>query len=724
MLLVETGVILFLNIIHKSAPSEIFLLSFSLERLLLIIALSIAFIICIVCLIQSIRTIKQKDTWISRLLKNQKALWVIIYLSLFLCAFLYYLLIQDVAWFGTAYPIYLKLEPTMIWLLSVSSQVLFFSIFWYCVNFTGIFSKEETTFSSKDIHLLGIIFLLFLSLKVFIINPHGYGFLRDYGESMYFRVIEDLRNRIFLTSAYETTTRSPFLYALSLSPALAMKNYAFDIIKALNQIYTVSIVFPIYLLSRQLLGKKESMAVVLISCVIPFQFLVPIRLLSENLYFPLLFWTAYFVYARPGDEKYRLVWDGLTGIFIGILYLTRYITLALIPAFLLCWWLKPFSGCKGNLDISFKKVMHLSVILLCVGLVFSPWILINLNNRFSFPYALGLSIAEETTIEQLTAGNLGKWLCFYLGYLILILAPFLNLLFYLRNSWAEDVELRHWFVKVLLITCAFLAAVVRHSWRAWYNGDIPLRIMGRYLIYLLPIYLITAFAVLKKRIAEPRLSLNKAILTGFVLPVGLVAFSYLLLISGKVFPIQPGFIDSTISIDGYYVKSMGVFFFIYLCIIYILGNFLILQKHRFSLEILTVLLMVYYLVGLPDYLGEYDDLQRYPKLGASIAHMIIDCENSEDEARSYVIYLPEELESDYANDIAWSIRIRNLDREITLAYYDADDLDEILEGEGIVVYPSTMTDIQIDDERFIDAGDGEYTIRMLNAEDRCKHSRE
>ena len=134
--------------------------------------------------------------------------------------------------------------------------------------------------------------------------------------------------------------------------------------------------------------------------------------------------------------------------------------------------------------------------------------------------------------------------------------------------------------------------------------------------------------------------------------------------------------------------------------------------------------MVYYLVGLPDYLGEYDDLQRYPKLGASIARMIIDCENSEDEARSNVIYLPEELESDYANDIAWSIRIRNLDREITLAYYDADDLDEILEGEGIVVYPSTMTDIQIDDERFIDAGDGEYTIRMLNAEDRCKHSRE
>jgi hypothetical protein len=266
---------------------------------------------------------------------------------------------------------------------------------------------------------------------------------------------------------------------------------------ALNAIFASNIVFPLYLLARRFLTQKYSLILIAIACVIPFQFLIPNRLLSENLYFPLLLWCVYLAFVLPENPKQRWLWDSLTGLFFGLLYLTRFISLAIIPFLMLIWWLKPFDGVRGIFHLNWKKIGHAFLIIAVTGLVYSPWIFIGIHNGLSLKECLGFGITASTNTQQLTILNLLIWLLLYLAYFILLAAPVLNVfaiamqVFYPRKI--ETDENSRWLWSLLFLLMGFSAAVVRHSWRAFYNLEMPERIMGRYVIYFVPLFLLTGF---------------------------------------------------------------------------------------------------------------------------------------------------------------------------------------------------------------------------------------
>jgi hypothetical protein len=685
--LFETVFLFFITIKTKSSNSEILFLGYSTERLTLIAFQFLFIIFFTFFLIQSIRFAKGKKSPIKSILNNQGVLWILITFSSLSAIFLNTLFFIEVSRFGDLFQLYLSLEPSIFWLYLLSIQTLVFTLFWFCFTFTGNAHSVEFENRKRDIYFLLAIFSLLLLIKVIFILPHGHGLLRDIGESNYFKTMQDLKGRIFLYSAYEQTTHQPFLYALTLIPTLFIQNHTFDFIKLMNSIFTSSIIFPVYLIASQVLNRKSTFVILIITSVLPFQFLLPIRLLSENLYLPLFFWAVYMVFCSPHNPKFRLHWDILTGMILGLLYLTRFITLALIPLFLLIWWVKPFNSVNRISEINFQKIFHFTVVCFFLSLTFSPWIMINLQNGFDIKHAMGFGIAQKTNINQLTMGNLFKWSIIYLGYFVLLAAPFLNLLFLLNKKREYPESTKRWFFLVGVLVLGFLAAVTRHSWRAWYNHPIPLQIMGRYVIYLTPILLITAFLSFNNINESSNFSDLEFVKKGILYPIGLTLISYFLVIEGAFFEVGEKFIDPDISYNGFYLILMGGFFFFLVLFIYTSYFLFTRKKNLKTLEIISLLIILFYLAGLPSYIKTYEDQQYFQKMGEGIADHLPDCIGDQQIDTVCVIYLPTEIIRSHRNDIYWSLEIRNLEHEYSFYRYEQDELSGILEKRGIVVIP-------------------------------------
>ena len=122
-----------------------------------------------------------------------------------------------------------------------------------------------------------------------------------------------------------------------------------------------------------------SLIAAFLSCIIPFQLVFPRRIISENLFFPLFLWTMLITFLIPDNKKYRLHWDLLNGAMVALLYLTRYITLAALPFFILSWWIKPFDGEKSLQKPKQKKTFRFILITAVFIAVFCPWPIIGMK---------------------------------------------------------------------------------------------------------------------------------------------------------------------------------------------------------------------------------------------------------------------------------------------------------------------------------------------------------
>ncbi len=252
-------------------------------------------------------------------------------------------------------------------------------------------------------------------------------------------------------------------------PALVFGTYAFDGIKLLNVLASSSVIFPVYFIARHFMGRKQSLLAVLLTCLIPYHLVFPRRILSENLFFPLFIWTVFITFAKPKNARMRLPWDLLNGAMLAVLYLTRYITLAAIPFFVLAWWVKPFEGEPGLFKPGWKKFGHLVGMGAALLLTFSPWLIAGLREGVNLKLVLGFGVASKTDPAQLTLYNLVIWIVLYASYYVLVAAPVLNLLLAAftqldLKKWRED--LGRLVFQVLALMAGFYLAVTRHSWRA------------------------------------------------------------------------------------------------------------------------------------------------------------------------------------------------------------------------------------------------------------------
>ena len=665
-------------------------LHYSAERLILLAAIFLVYITLFNLTLQSFRAVKRGKLFPERILKHPGRLWLVMIACILVTVGVVCLLVQPDSFYGDQLAVYQNLMPVLFWLLLAGLLTFFFTFTWYCVYFIEAPRPPVSGMHISEMNVVLVVFVVSILIKVLLVMPIGFGMLKDVGETKYLYMLQYLNEGIFLNSATEFTTHYPPLYPFALMAMYSIRNYAYEGIKLINALTASSLVFPVYFLARRFLDKKASLAVILISSLIPFQFLLPIRLLSENLYFPLLLLAIYLVFTQPADARFRFSWDCLTGFVLGLLYLTRYISLAIIPFLMLAWWLKPFKGRQDVFRIDGQKLLHALVMVFLAVVTYLPWVIIGLENNLPVSQMLGFGIAADTNPAQLTVLNLFKWMAFYGAYFLLLAAPVLNLVgIALRSFRLKDLadEKNRWILTVLILLIAFSLAVVRHSWRADYNLALPKRLMGRYVIYFAPLYIITAFQALGSFKKANYRNLAGFFLRCEVIPILLVGLSYLLVIQGSLLPVNNEFIHPLISIDGYYVKLLGPYFFLLLAVLYTGSNLFLWYGKKSITHFILVGLVVYYLVGQPAYLKLMVSEQSSQQMGKIALDTMLEINRKTGEALKYEILLPQDLTRDEMDDVAWTIFIRHPLSDWSVGSYSPEKIENLGSDAAIILLP-------------------------------------
>jgi uncharacterized membrane protein len=387
----------------------------------------------------------------------------------------------------------------------------------------------------------------------------------------------------------------------------------------------------------------------------------------------------FLVQKKPTGKRSNLVWDIIFAATLGLLYLTRYISLPVIPMFLLAWWVRPFDMDDCIFRPSWKKIFRFGLIIFVIAAVFSPWVIGGISEGVPVKLMFGFGITARTNQDQLTAANLLMWAFLYICYIVLIAAPILPML--IKSISLIDCrdwrgEYGRWIFQGLLLIIGFLTAAIRHSWRAYYNQHFPSQIMGRYVVYFSAPFLITFFIVLelleKTEKTNGKLSNKILVFISFLL----VSFSYYVIIEGKIINIGRSFINPIGSVEGHYVNLLGINFFFFVAFIYLVS--LIKLQHgnlRISFGVIAIGLAIFLIFGWFDYYEELKARQTYPWLSREIADLVKSSIPQDYLSNGITLYIPNSLNADQRAELYNGLRVRNIDNTQIIDFREGSDLE-------------------------------------------------
>lgn len=676
---IETALLAIYFYQSGSTPSEQIWLGLSIQRLTLVFGLGLlATAFC-----AAAAAVWRKDSRFSKNIRsvmgNESKCWQVLLLSLFSLAVMLVLSLLKPSSLGDLKNIYLQFKPVLSLAFLLSAQNTLVMLVWISFRFLSIKLIKDV-----EISRIWFIFAIVAAVKCLWVIPGAYGPVNG-DEMEYFSLAYYLsQGNIF--QAVDAIHYPP-LYPAFLSMTIPFGLYTFDLIKILNVLLSSSIVFPIYLIARRFLDERESLLVVLAACLLPFHLVFPRRIQSENLYFPLFYWAIYLILAEPADPRSRTVWNGLSGLCLGLLYLTRYITLATLPAFLLGWSLKTFRREKGT-----SAWQRQFMILAASGLlIYTPWVVSGTAHGHTVKDMLGLFItASVENPQQLSFSNLMLWVLIYAAYLVLMAAPVLPFLLLLVRDFFSgklDPQRSRWFILAAALTAVYSAAVVRHSWRANYNADLPVKIMGRYLIFLAPLFLISAALAFRTPSKEKPQPAWRTVLSMLVIPSGLISAAYCLIIQKSLLPISSNALNRLGAVDGYLVSLLDWRFFVILLPLY-LGSLITYRRNdtRMLLRVVSLGLAIFYLAALPAYREELQNQQQYTLIGKQTAEEIAQLDHNLAETDIRFL-LPNSLLSVEKQQIYMSVQVRGYPLLTPASYNSAKPISS-LSANTIVLWKS------------------------------------
>lgn len=405
-----------------------------------------------------------------------------------------------------------------------------------------------------------IIYFTGALITILVIDHTAYGPVHFGDELRYWNTAISLFDGTFTV---EENYHHPPLYSLSLLPALILcsKYQVYAAAKILNALYLMSVIFPIYFLLRKFQNRRESILSVVLMLLLPVHLVIPRSILSENIYYPLFMWAILlsFTNVLPTTKKNRILEDAILAILLAFMMLTRYISLAVIPALLFIWWLKPCVHRGDNRPslISLDKVKHFLIILFSFALIMGFWLAAGIREGIPVRNLFGLFIAENSDPAQLGRRRLLMWMVFYACFVVLLAGPSLPVLLasvmqFNFHKWRENFN--RWWIALAVLLAAFMIACVRHSWKAWYNYPTPSRIQGRYIFYFGPLFMITAIISIRKLLQIKIKPIFLFILT--ILSSGLIFFSYSVYFNSLIFLDHPLRISIS-SPFGYILTSLN-----------------------------------------------------------------------------------------------------------------------------------------------------------------------
>lgn len=678
----------------SSEPGNQFLFNISLSRLTISTILFAVSAVFFFLAVKTARKYKKGEGFLERLLTSKKSLLIISGISIIISALITFILTRSHHFGGEWKTIIKQLEPVLASLLIFSNQTLFFVLLWFSAYFIIHKEKQSTFTVKKELIPVFIIFIVTAVAKWFIVSSSAFGPTGRGDEMTYYDMVDSLNRGFF---SVDQTHHYPPLYPLLILPSLSFGQYTYAVIKLTNLMVTTSMIFPTYLIGRSFLDEKRSLIPALLSCLIPYHLVIPMRMVSENLYYPLFLWAAFFVFKQPEEKNMRLFWDILSAVCLGLLYLTRYISLAVIPMFVISWWFKPFDGNDHLLKPSYKKILRFLLICLIAVAVFSPWIIGGLLEDVPVKLTLGFGITSRTNENQLTLANLLTWIALYCLYIVILAAPALPLLFdsiptlfsNFSKKWKDEYV--RFLLEVIFLMSGFLAAASRHSWRAFYNETIPSRIMGRYVAYLLVPFLILGFTRLNE-IDRDQDTISRTRKTWFtIISYVMVILAYFTLIERSVFEIGSNFLQPLGSFDAYYPGLLGIVFFLFIGALYFI-YWLIPGKPSHKLYIVAGLTCaLFYICGWAIYPKEILPIQQYPYLSSEISKFTRDVVPDSELENSISIIVPASADSDQRVELYNGLRVRDIDNT-RIIIPDGEEIPEMTTNYGFIIHESVCED--------------------------------
>ena len=645
-----------------SAEKSRLFLNLSPSRLLisaLLLATAIAFL---VVGILAMRRNASGKGWFAHLLGSRKDLLILFCVNVAVIGLMYFLLTRPPSFGGDWKLVFQQMEPIFVWVLLLSAQACFFIAVWVCAYF--IINKEEKSIEATKKELLPLfgIFFAALLLKWLIVSASIYG--PGVGDEMvYYDIAESFHRGFF---SFAQSHRYPPIYPLILMPALIFGLHAYTLIKLINIVLSTSIVFPAYFLSRSLLDSKKSLLVVLIACVIPYHLVFPRRILSENPYLPFFLWEMLLILKKPAGEKSELVWDIFSGIGLGLLYLTRYISLAIIPMFLIAWWAKPFDKEDRLFRLCWDKVRRGLMIFALAAVVFSPWVISAIREGQPMKTALGFFITANADPSQTTFLYLLIWIVLYTSYIILMVAPILPLLIKALTSvnfkeWRNS-EFSRLFFQTAIVLAGLLTASVRHSWRVAYNEILPTNMMGRYMLYPFIPFLILAFYALEVHNRNAKSRNTKTDLWILLASFAASFAAYSILIEEKLIQVGIYFLRLESSVESYYVKVLGASFLILIGVIYLFYFACFTnQKKRIFYQLIPVALVVFFTCGWFNYSKLLKANQTYSWLSREVSKQARASIPEDQLSNGISLFVPAALDDKPRVEIYNGLRVRGID---------------------------------------------------------------
>ena len=403
--------------------------------------------------------------------------------------------------------------------------------------------------SRADFVIPGILFLALCLFKILVvIQNRTLPLITD--EFFY----EKMSWQLLHNGGYRSV-QYPMFYPALLTPAYLFGEHYYMAMKVLNVLYSSFVPVVAYLICRLYLKPKESGICAVFSAVIPFQYITPMCLMSENIYFPMLLLAIYLTLRK---HKREILGDLLLGAVLGCMFMTRHITLTIIPVFALVWMMK-----QKELGKTWKVIfLRGALIVIALLVAYSPWLYNGLSRGLSLKRMIGFAIASKTNPEQLTMSRLLLSAGYYLCYFALILAPVLGLA--IKSIRGLDTKkiysmYNQLWVIVFGLAGAFFVAVTRHSWRAYYNYPEFIKVKGRYIIYFPVLFVILGAVVLFQKKPQFKHRWTNVVLT-YILPAALIAMAFFVEVKQIFKPLPDGFIDTFECNDMRKIIFMGTAF--------------------------------------------------------------------------------------------------------------------------------------------------------------------
>ena len=277
-------------------------------------------------------------------------------------------------------------------------------------------------------------------------------------------------------------------------------------IKIINALLSSLIIFPAYLLAKDLMSRRLALTSTTLVSILPASFSNTPYIMAENLFLVLMLTTAYFMYKSITTKgKTRLA--SLIGFsaFTLFAYLTKVLGIVILFAAGLAYIFVTTDILakiiKRNTDSSFlfKNILLIGFL---SALTFSIVMIIALKFFPLYQYINYFFPKEQNTVTQILISSI-FWMSIYSGYLI-IASGFVPILRIFSIKSANHKK-RMYMLVLGALAIAGIAVAMKHNINVSFLNTtifslLSGRPMGRYLDYLLPLIIIGGFAVVNTKI--------------------------------------------------------------------------------------------------------------------------------------------------------------------------------------------------------------------------------